>query len=121
MAKSLTLLFKMIDLTTYNTNNYDPGPIFRRAAWYVISRIFFETCFPWPKVLKRILLLLFGCQFSYDLVIKPRVRIKYPWMLTIGSNCWIGEDVWIDNLCDVTLGDPATFKRKREFIHEPDD
>ncbi|MBL4754826.1 MAG: colanic acid biosynthesis acetyltransferase WcaF, partial [Flavobacteriales bacterium] len=37
-------------------------------------------------------------------LIKPNVNIKYPWFLEIGSNTWIGEQVWIDNLGAVTIG-----------------
>jgi putative colanic acid biosynthesis acetyltransferase WcaF len=36
--------------------------------------------------------------------IKPHVHIKYPWKLTIGDHVWIGEQVWIDNLADVKIG-----------------
>ena len=35
---------------------------------------------------------------------KPHVRIKYPWRLVIGDHCWIGQNVWIDNIADVTIG-----------------
>jgi len=38
-------------------------------------------------------------------LIKPSVNIKYPWLLEIGNNVWIGEGVWIDNLAKVTIGD----------------
>ncbi|HNU59950.1 MAG TPA: colanic acid biosynthesis acetyltransferase WcaF, partial [Aquaticitalea sp.] len=34
-----------------------------------------------------------------------RVNIKYPWKLQVGNNCWIGENVWIDNLGLVIIGD----------------
>lgn len=37
-------------------------------------------------------------------MIKPRVTIKYPWRLRVGAYAWIGEQVWIDNLEDVTIG-----------------
>ena len=37
-------------------------------------------------------------------MIKPHVRIKYPWRLRIGDHCWIGQDAWIDNLADVAIG-----------------
>jgi putative colanic acid biosynthesis acetyltransferase WcaF len=30
--------------------------------------------------------------------------VKYPWLLSIGNNSWIGEDVWIDNLVEVKIG-----------------
>jgi putative colanic acid biosynthesis acetyltransferase WcaF len=33
------------------------------------------------------------------------VNIKYPWRLEIGNFVWIGEEVWIDNLGQVKIGD----------------
>jgi len=55
--------------------------------------------------LKVWLLRLFGAKIGNNVVIKPKVNIKYPWKLTIGNQCWIGESVWIDNLADVKIGD----------------
>ncbi len=37
-------------------------------------------------------------------MIKPGVNVKYPWFLTVGDYVWIGEQVWIDNLATVTIG-----------------
>jgi putative colanic acid biosynthesis acetyltransferase WcaF len=37
-------------------------------------------------------------------VIRPGVRVKYPWHLTVGDDSWIGEDCWIDNLVPVSIG-----------------
>jgi putative colanic acid biosynthesis acetyltransferase WcaF len=34
---------------------------------------------------------------------KPGIRVKFPWYLSIGDHCWIGEDVWIDNLAEVSI------------------
>ncbi|NOX99946.1 MAG: colanic acid biosynthesis acetyltransferase WcaF [Verrucomicrobia bacterium] len=95
----------MIDLSTYDNQHYRPGPLSRRVFWYGVSRLFFETRLPWPYAIKRSLLSLFGCRLRDGLIIKPDVKIKYPWFLDIGAHCWIGEGVWIDNLCQVTLGD----------------
>ena len=36
--------------------------------------------------------------------IKPHVKIKFPWRLTVGDYSWIGEGVWIDNLDQVVIG-----------------
>jgi putative colanic acid biosynthesis acetyltransferase WcaF len=33
------------------------------------------------------------------------VNIKYPWLLKIGDHVWIGENVWLDNLCMLVIGD----------------
>jgi putative colanic acid biosynthesis acetyltransferase WcaF len=35
---------------------------------------------------------------------KPGVRVKFPWRLTLADDVWIGEDAWIDNLADVEIG-----------------
>jgi putative colanic acid biosynthesis acetyltransferase WcaF len=37
-------------------------------------------------------------------VLKPGIRVKYPWFLSIGDHSWIGEEVWIDNLILVRIG-----------------
>jgi putative colanic acid biosynthesis acetyltransferase WcaF len=47
---------------------------------------------------------VFGAKIGKGLVIKPHVSIKYPWNLTIGDHCWIGERTWIDNLDKVSIG-----------------
>lgn len=54
--------------------------------------------------LKVGILKLFGSKIGKGVIIKPGVNIKYPWLLTIGDYSWIGEDVWIDNLAQVTIG-----------------
>lgn len=37
-------------------------------------------------------------------MLKPNVKIKYPWFLEIGCNSWIGEGVWIDNQTTINIG-----------------
>ena len=50
------------------------------------------------------LLRLFGAKIGVNMYMKPGVRVKFPWYLSVGDHCWIGEDVWIDNLAPVTIG-----------------
>jgi len=50
------------------------------------------------------LLRLFGAKIGKHMYMKPGVRVKFPWYLTVGDYCWIGEDVWIDNLAPVSIG-----------------
>jgi len=95
-----------LDLSSYSNQGYAPGRgKIIRAAWHVVSLLIFESgWFPFrrPKVW---LLRLFGARVGCGLVIKPQVRIKFPWRLTVGNHCWIGQSVWIDNLAEVCLGD----------------
>jgi putative colanic acid biosynthesis acetyltransferase WcaF len=55
--------------------------------------------------LKVWILRSFGASIGQGVRIKPGVRVKFPWRLTIGDYCWIGEDVWFDNLAPISLGD----------------
>lgn len=97
-----------VDLSSYDPGDYDPGSLGKRVAWYLASLLFFECRLPWPSALKRALLRIFGGEIGKGVVIKPGVRIKYPWFLSVGDHCWIGEEAWIDNLCTVELGSDVT-------------
>jgi putative colanic acid biosynthesis acetyltransferase WcaF len=55
-------------------------------------------------MIRRELLRLFGAKIGAGVVIKMGVRVKYPWRLSVGEHAWLGEDCWIDNLADVTVG-----------------
>lgn len=90
-------------LKKFNNNWYNPGNIVKRIIWYILSLIFFETRVPFPSFLKITLLKLFGATVG-NIVIKPNVRIKYPWFLSIGNNSWIGEGCIIDNIGFVSIG-----------------
>ncbi|PID92040.1 MAG: colanic acid biosynthesis acetyltransferase WcaF [Bacteroidetes bacterium] len=74
------------------------------APWYITHIVVFMNPFCTSYRLKRLLLKLFGAKLGKKVVIKPRVHIKYPWKLRIGDHCWIGEEVWIDNLDEVEIG-----------------
>jgi putative colanic acid biosynthesis acetyltransferase WcaF len=54
---------------------------------------------------RRVLLQIFGARVASGVVIKPGVRVKFPWRLSIGANSWVGESVWIDNLGEVGIGE----------------
>lgn len=92
------------DLSKFETGGYKAGPKLRVLIWYFLNYYILDSAFPWPYKFKQKLLQLFGAKIGKGLVIKPNVRIKNPWRLIIGDNCWIGESVWIDNLEDVMIG-----------------
>jgi putative colanic acid biosynthesis acetyltransferase WcaF len=88
------------------------NPEFKRGAssikqglWYVVNAVFFKSAFFPFYGLKRILLRVFGAKLGKGVLVKPNVNIKYPWKLSMGNHIWIGEEVWIDNLDQVTIGD----------------
>ncbi len=91
-------------LDRFDNSGYRPGSLPDRVLWTVVSGLFFQTWLPWPSALKRMLLRMTGASVGAGVVIKPRVTIKYPWKLAVGDHSWIGEQVWIDNLDQVTIG-----------------
>ena len=94
----------IVDLASFNNSTYKPGHFLKRILWYYVNLIFFNNgWFPFYG-LKTFWLKLFGAKIGENVLIKPYVNIKYPWLLNIGSNVWIGEQVWIDNLAFVTIG-----------------
>lgn len=91
-------------LDTYNNEHFSTGAgRLKRILWHFVNGLFFNSFFHFYG-LKIFLLKLFGAEVGNNVVIKPRVNIKYPWNLILGNNVWIGENVWIDNLEKVQIG-----------------
>lgn len=92
-------------LDLYDATDFDRGASRApEAVWLLISGLLVSTFLPgsaWRVALLR----LFGARIGSGVVVKPGVRVKFPWRLVVGDHCWIGEHVWIDNLAPVTLGD----------------
>lgn len=96
------MAIKRVKLSDFDNSWYQPGSFLKRLLWYLANALLVESRFSCSTV--RVLLLrLFGASVGEGVVIKPRVRIKYPWKLSIADNVWIGEEVWIDNLASVTI------------------
>jgi putative colanic acid biosynthesis acetyltransferase WcaF len=93
-----------VDLSRFDNSWYRPGGSIRRLLWYYTNCIFFISPLCPVNKAKILLLKLFGAKIGKRLIIKPGVNIKYPWLLEIGDNVWIGERVWIDNLGKLKIG-----------------
>lgn len=74
------------------------------VLWLVISNIFFLTNIPYPNSFKVFILKLFGAKIGKVAIIKPWVKIKFPWLLSLGDHVWLGESCWIDNISSVYIG-----------------
>ena len=74
----------------------------KNYLWYLFNNLIFNSFLPF-STLKVFLLRLFGAEIGRNVLIKPYVKIKYPWNLKIHDNSWIGEEVWIDNLAEVVI------------------
>lgn len=73
------------------------------SLWVLVQALIFSSFIPGSSF-RRLLLRCFGASVGNKVIIKPGVRIKFPWKLSVGDHSWIGESVWIDNLAPVSIG-----------------
>ncbi|MCU1659157.1 MAG: hypothetical protein JWO57_3813 [Pseudonocardiales bacterium] len=54
----------------------------------------------------------FGATIGDGVIMRQRVRVKFPWRLSIGARCWIGEGVWIHNQGQLTIGSDTVISQE---------
>ncbi|EHK82629.1 MULTISPECIES: acetyltransferase [Rhodococcus] len=92
------------DLSKFSGVGYDKG---RGAAWQILWMAISGAIFMrwWcPAALRVRILRVFGAQVGRNVLIRHRVRIHWPWKLSIGDNSWVGEGAWLLNLEPVEIG-----------------
>ena len=107
----------MQQLNHYNKHHFNPGkPIWVVLIWIIVSSLIFESNYWVVTRIKPFILRLFGASIGHKVIIKPNVKIKFPWRLTIGDYSWIGERVWIDNLASVTIGSHVCISQNTQLV-----
>ena len=102
---------KQVDNSAYRASIDIGASRIKQVCWYFVNIIFFKNPFNILSSLKVTLLRWFGARLGRGVVVKPAVNIKFPWKLQVGDHSWIGEDVWIDNLSDVIIGNNVTLSQ----------
>ncbi|MEA5526355.1 WcaF family extracellular polysaccharide biosynthesis acetyltransferase [Nodularia spumigena] len=91
-------------LDKYTLNSYTPGaPYWKQLLWYFVGSPLVKSYWLPITSVKVGILRIFGASIGEGVRIKPGMRVKFPWRLTLGDYVWIGEDAWIDNLAPVTI------------------
>jgi len=72
--------------------------------WWIVQ----ATLFSWsPQVMygwRVWLLRLFGAKIGRHVLIRPSVRITYPWKLTLGDYVWVGDRSELYTLAEIHVG-----------------
>lgn len=91
-------------------NEFRLPPDFRgRPAWLVqLWWLVQASLFAWsPQFLygwRNFLLRSFGARIGKKVLIRPTVKITYPWKVAIGDYAWIGDDVELYSLGEIHIG-----------------
>lgn len=95
---------KSVNLASFDGSDFNKGTgVLKITLWYFVNALIVRASWNPFKGIKIFFLRLFGAKIGKGLVIKNNVIIKSPWNLVVGNDCWIGENVWIDNLDKVTI------------------
>ena len=83
---------------------YDKGRGFiYQALWVAVSTLIFTQVWC-PNRLRCTMLRWFGANVGEGVLIRHRVRVHWPWKLTIGDNSWVGTDAELYNVDDIIIG-----------------
>jgi putative colanic acid biosynthesis acetyltransferase WcaF len=92
------------DLAAFKGVGYDVerGKIVQ-ALWLLVSGTIFMRWWC-PASVRVAILRAFGAEVGTKVLIRHRVRIHWPWKLTVRDNSWIGEGAWLLNLEPIHIG-----------------
>lgn len=80
--------------------------------WWIVQAIFFRCSPQFLYGWRRFLLRSFGATIGKNVIIRPSVKITYPWKLTIGDYSWVGDDVVLYTLGEIEIGAHAVISQK---------
>ncbi|WP_157056001.1 DapH/DapD/GlmU-related protein [Candidatus Burkholderia verschuerenii] len=96
---------KVIDLSLAGPGNF----VAKRGVLTEIVWFFLEACFINNKLIplsfvRVALLRAFGARIGKNCRMPHPIRVKAPWNLEVGDNCWFGVDAWIYNQTNIRIG-----------------
>ena len=103
-------------LEMYDNSDFDRGaPRWKRGLWVIVRCVFFQNPCPWGSTFRSALLRAFGAKIGKEVGIGSNVYISFPWRLVVGDHVWIGDDVGILSLAQVTIESNVCVAR-RSFL-----
>lgn len=80
--------------------------------WWMVQAILFKTSPQFLYGWRNFLLRLFGAKIGKKVIIRPTVKITYPWKLSIGDYSWIGDHVDLYTLGNIYIGKNVVISQK---------
>jgi len=80
--------------------------------WWFTQATLFKLSPQFTYAWRRFLLRLFGAQIGKKVIIRPSVKITYPWKVKIGDYSWIGDEVTLYSLGEIEIGKNTVISQK---------
>ncbi|MFT2090322.1 putative colanic acid biosynthesis acetyltransferase [Paraglaciecola sp. 2405UD69-4] len=80
--------------------------------WWIVQGTLFACSPQFAYGWRRFLLRCFGAKIGCNVIIRPSVKVTYPWKLVIEDNSWIGDYVELYTLGEITIGENAVVSQK---------
>ena len=101
------------DLSLYkNPKNFRGKSKLYVQIWWLVQFTVFGLSPQFLYGWRRFLLRLFGANIGKNVIIRPSVKIVYPWKLSIGDNSWIGDNAVLYSLGEIVIGKNAVVSQK---------
>jgi putative colanic acid biosynthesis acetyltransferase WcaF len=96
--------FTKTDLSSFSSGTFDRGAgVLKEGLWVFVSLFLFRLCPVSFSPLKTMTLRAFGAKIGRGVVIKPLVKVTFPWKLEVGDHVWLGEECWLLNLEKIVI------------------
>ena len=96
---------RVIDLSAAPGSGESWGaPAWKVYVWGLAELLFVSSGWQISSRVRRAVLVAFGARIGAGVVLRPRLRVRFPWKLVIGERSWIGEEVWLHNQDRLTIG-----------------
>ncbi|MDD3926552.1 MAG: WcaF family extracellular polysaccharide biosynthesis acetyltransferase [bacterium] len=92
--------------------------------WLLVRQWLFDLlprpCYSWRIFWLRV----FGASIGRGVIIRPGVKVEFPWRLTIGDGAMVGDEARLYNLAPVAIGRGCVVSQYAHICtgtHDPDD
>jgi putative colanic acid biosynthesis acetyltransferase WcaF len=73
-------------------------------AWGAVELLLVHNPWQISSRLRVATLRAFGAEIDSGVIMRPRIRVRFPWKLHLGKDSWIGEGVWFHNQDHIYVG-----------------
>lgn len=104
-------VFQRLDSFTL-PNGFRGRSAFTVQLWWLVQSTLFalspQVMFGW----RRFLLKQFGAKIGQGVLIRPSVRVTYPWKVVIGDRSWIGDNAELYSLGEIEIGSDVVISQR---------